>query len=73
MESTSQPDTHLTEEKEKEERMMARRQRVQAKLEAKRKAEAGEEPQEVRTYLNTTYHKTNPSSKKGKLSVCYAM
>lgn len=47
MESTSQPDTQPTEEKEKEERIMARRKRVQAKLEAKRKAEAGEEPQEV--------------------------
>lgn len=47
MESTSQPDTQTEGEREKEERIMARRRRVEAKLEAKRKVEAGEEPQEV--------------------------
>ena len=49
MESVSQPDTQKDMEKEKEERIMARRRRVEAKLEAKHKAEAGEEPQEVST------------------------
>ena len=47
MESTSQADTQTEGEREKGERIMARRRRVEAKLEAKRKAEAGEEPQEV--------------------------
>lgn len=51
MESGAQPDGLQEKEKEKKERMMARRKRVGAKLEAKRKAEAGKEPQEVSTSL----------------------
>ena len=47
MESVSQADTQTEGEREREERIMARRRRVEAKLEAKRKAEAGEEPEEV--------------------------
>ena len=48
--SGSQPvvDTQEAERKrEKQERILARRRRVEAKLEAERRAEAGEEPQEV--------------------------
>lgn len=43
-------DTQEAERKrEKQERILARRRRVEAKLEAKRRAEAGEEPQEVKS------------------------
>ena len=43
----SQVDTQTEGEREKAERIMGRRRRVETKLEVKRKAEAGEEPEEV--------------------------
>ena len=52
----SQPpaDTEAERRREKEERILARRRRVEAKLEAKRRTEAGEEPQEVHDTQRTT-------------------
>ena len=47
MESVSQPDTQEEREREKEERIKARRWRVEENLEARRKEEAGEKPLEV--------------------------
>lgn len=51
MESGTQPDAMEEKEREKKERLMARRKRVESKLEAKRKAEAGEEQEEVSCFL----------------------
>ena len=56
MESVSQADTQTEGEREKAERIMARRRRVETKLEAKRKAEAGEEPEEVCWWSAYTEH-----------------
>ena len=47
MEPASQPDSQAEGAREREERILDRRKRVEAKLEARRKTETGEEPQEV--------------------------
>ena len=54
--SGSQPvDTQEAERKrEKQERILARRRRVESKLEAKRRTEAGEEPEEVSETATST-------------------
>ncbi len=41
----------------KEERLLARRKRVQAKIEADRRAALGEEPQNVTVFFLNKYHR----------------